>query len=280
MGMLDGKRALIVGLASNRSIAWGIAKAMQREGAELAFTFQNDKLRDRVEKLAADCGTEITVPCDVSEDEEIEAVFDHLDDYWDHLDIIVHSVAYAPRTELEGDYLESVSREGFRIAQDEASNPDLQYRMQGNAFQGAFFAASPLMQQANLDEAGLFEAIDKQLRHKFGNKGERIVQDNLRVVRRGFDEIHEIVDKTLDQAEAAPQLKPLDLPVMLQQLPPADGALSDVHRFWEQTGSFYAAVARTTPLTDLKPMLQEMAEECFDHAERLKESLAIPDEPV
>ena len=121
MGMLDGKRALIVGLASNRSIAWGIAKAMQREGAELAFTFQNDKLRDRVEKLAADCGTEITVPCDVSEDEEIEAVFDHLDDYWDHLDIIVHSVAYAPRTELEGDYLESVSREGFRIAHEISS---------------------------------------------------------------------------------------------------------------------------------------------------------------
>ena len=121
MGMLDGKRALIVGLASNRSIAWGIAKAMQREGAELAFTFQNDKLRDRVEKLAGECGTEITVPCDVSEDSEIEAVFDHLDDYWDHLDIIVHSVAYAPRTELEGDFLESVSREGFRIAHEISS---------------------------------------------------------------------------------------------------------------------------------------------------------------
>jgi enoyl-[acyl-carrier protein] reductase I len=121
MGFLSGKRALIVGLASNRSIAWGIARAMQREGAELAFTYQNDKLRDRVEKMAAECGTEIIVPCDVSDDDQIEAVFDHLDDYWDHLDIIVHSVAFAPRAELEGDYLESVSREGFRIAHEISS---------------------------------------------------------------------------------------------------------------------------------------------------------------
>jgi enoyl-[acyl-carrier protein] reductase I len=121
MGFLSGKRALVVGLASNRSIAWGVAKAMQREGAELAFTYQNDKLRDRVEKMAGECGTEITVPCDVSKDEEIDAVFDHLDDYWDHLDIIVHSVAFAPRAELEGDYLESVSREGFRVAHEISS---------------------------------------------------------------------------------------------------------------------------------------------------------------
>jgi enoyl-[acyl-carrier protein] reductase I len=121
MGFLSGKRALIVGLASNRSIAWGIAKAMQREGAELAFTYQNDKLRDRVEKMAGECGTEITVPCDVSNDEEIDAVFDHLDNYWDHLDIIIHSVAFAPRAELEGDYLESVSREGFRVAHEISS---------------------------------------------------------------------------------------------------------------------------------------------------------------
>ena len=121
MGFLSGKRALIVGLASNRSIAWGIAKAMQQQGAELAFTYQNDKLHDRVEKMAGECGTEITVPCDVSNDEEIDAVFDHLDNYWDHLDIIVHSVAFAPRTELEGDYLENVSRDGFRVAHEISS---------------------------------------------------------------------------------------------------------------------------------------------------------------
>ncbi len=121
MGFLTGKRALIVGLASTRSIAWGIAKAMQREGAELAFTYQNEKLRERVEDMAAQCGSEITMPCDVGSDEQIEAAFQHLDDFWDHLDIIVHSVAYAPREQLEGPYLDSVTREGFRIAHEISS---------------------------------------------------------------------------------------------------------------------------------------------------------------
>lgn len=121
MGFLSGKNALIVGLASNRSIAWGVAQAMHREGAALAFTYQNEKLQDRVEKLAADCGSEITLPCDVTSDEQIEGVFEHLDDYWDHLDIIIHSVAFAPRDQLEGDYLDSVSREGFAIAHDISS---------------------------------------------------------------------------------------------------------------------------------------------------------------
>ena len=81
MGFLDNKRALIVGIASNRSIAWGIAKAMRREGAELAFTYQNERLHERVEKLAAQLDSDITVPCDVSNDDEIQAVFQRLDDY-------------------------------------------------------------------------------------------------------------------------------------------------------------------------------------------------------
>ena len=140
--------------------------------------------------------------------------------------------------------------DGFRIAMDEASNPDLQYRMQGNAFQGAFFAASPLMEQASLDEQGLFDAIDRQLRHKFGSKGERIVQDNLRVVRRGFDEIREITDKTLDAESQEPQRKPAGLPVMLKQLPEGSGGISDVHRFWEQTGSFYISGSGNENLAD------------------------------
>ncbi len=121
MGFLEGKRALIVGLASNRSIAWGVAKAMHREGAELAFTYQNDKLEDRVAKMAAECDSDIVVPCDVSTDEAIEAVFEHLDDFWDGLDIIIHSVAFAPRDELEGDYLDTVTRDGFRIAHEISS---------------------------------------------------------------------------------------------------------------------------------------------------------------
>ena len=131
--------------------------------------------------------------------------------------------------------------DGFKIAREEATNPELQFRMQGNAFQGAFFAASPLMERAQLDEQGLFDAIDSQLRHKFGAKGERIVQDNLRVVRRGFDEIHEIIEKPLGENKGQLLLKSVDLPVMLKQLPEGDGGISDVHRFWEQTGSFYAS---------------------------------------
>ena len=118
MGFLQGKKALLVGVASNRSIAWGIAQAMRREGAELAFTYQNDKLQSRVEKLAAELDSDITLPCDVAQDEDIDGVFAHLDDFWDHLDIIVHSVAYAPREELEGPYLDCVTREGFRLAHE------------------------------------------------------------------------------------------------------------------------------------------------------------------
>lgn len=121
MGFLAGKRALIVGLASNRSIAWGVAQAMHREGAELAFTYQNDKLKERVEKMAAECGSDLVAPCDVSSDEQVAAVFEHLGKRWDSLDIIVHSVAFALREELEGEYLDNITREGFRIAHEISS---------------------------------------------------------------------------------------------------------------------------------------------------------------
>jgi enoyl-[acyl-carrier protein] reductase I len=118
MGFLAGKRALIVGVASERSIAWGIAKAMHREGAEIAFTYQNEKLKERVEKLATQVGSVICLPCDVASDSEIESVFARLDDYWDGLDILVHSVAFAPREELDGSFVEASTREGFRIAHE------------------------------------------------------------------------------------------------------------------------------------------------------------------
>jgi enoyl-[acyl-carrier protein] reductase I len=121
MGFLTGKRALIVGVASNRSIAWGISQAMKREGAELAFTYQNEKLQGRVEKFAAECGSDITMPCDVGDDSQIDTAFEQLRGVWDHLDIIVHSVAYAPREELDGTYLDCVSRDGFRIAHEISS---------------------------------------------------------------------------------------------------------------------------------------------------------------
>jgi len=121
MGFLSGKRALILGVASKKSIAWGIAEAMHREGAELAFTYQNERLKDRVEKYAGELGSDIVIPCNVADDNEIEAVFEHLDDFWDHFDIMVHSIAYAPKELLEGDYLDNLNRDGFNMAHDISS---------------------------------------------------------------------------------------------------------------------------------------------------------------
>src|SRR5262245_42341782 len=121
MGFLDNKRALIVGVASNRSIAWGIAQAMHREGAALAFTYQNEKLKGRVEEFAAQCGSDITLPCEVASDAEIKAVFEALGKRWDGFDILVHSVAFAQREMLEGNYLDRMNREGFLLAHDVSS---------------------------------------------------------------------------------------------------------------------------------------------------------------
>jgi enoyl-[acyl-carrier protein] reductase I len=121
MGFLQGKRALIVGIASQRSIAWGIAQAMHRQGAELAFTYQNEKLRSRVEDAAASFGSDIVLPLDVADDAEIVRLFDALGQRWDGLDALVHSVGYAPREALEGEFLDNLDREAFRIAHDVSS---------------------------------------------------------------------------------------------------------------------------------------------------------------
>lgn len=118
MGFLQGKKALIVGLASNRSIAYGIAKCLHEQGAELAFTYQNDKLKPRVEKMAQEFNSELVFPCDVTKDQEIQAVFDALGQKWEKLDNLIHSVAYAPADQIAGDYLENATREGFQVAHD------------------------------------------------------------------------------------------------------------------------------------------------------------------
>jgi enoyl-[acyl-carrier protein] reductase I len=120
MGFMAGKRALIIGVASDRSIAAGIAEAFAREGAELAFTYQNDKLRSRVAKLAERLGqnTDLLFPCDVSSDDEIDAVFAALGKTWDGLDTLVHSVGFAPRDQLAGGFVESITREGYQISHD------------------------------------------------------------------------------------------------------------------------------------------------------------------
>jgi len=121
MGFLAGKKVLICGIASNRSIAWGIAQAMFREGAELAFSYPNDKMKPRVEKLAAECNSDIVLPCDVSTDEQIEQMFISLGKRWDGLDSVIHSIAFAPREELEGPYVDAVTREGFLLAHEISS---------------------------------------------------------------------------------------------------------------------------------------------------------------
>ena len=121
MGFLAGKKALIVGLATERSIAWGIARAMQREGAELAFTYQNERLRERVEGLAEKIGSKLVMLLDVGVDEQIDAAFGSLAKAWDGLDIIVHSVAYPPAEALAGGFVEATSREAFRVAHDVSS---------------------------------------------------------------------------------------------------------------------------------------------------------------
>ncbi|MBK1646249.1 enoyl-[acyl-carrier-protein] reductase [Thiocapsa imhoffii] len=121
MGFLSGKKILVTGVASNRSIAWGCAEAMHREGADIALTYQNDKLKARVEDMARKCGSDIALPLDVGSDAAISALFEALGSRWDGLDAIVHSVAFAPKEQLEGDYVDAVTREGFATAHDISS---------------------------------------------------------------------------------------------------------------------------------------------------------------
>src|SRR3977135_2178385 len=121
MGFLAERRVLITGLLSNRSIAYGVAKTARREGAELAFTYQNERFKDRVTEMAAEFGSTLIFPCDVASDAEIAALFAELGRKWDALDGLVHAIAFAPREAIAGDFLEGVSREGFRIAHDVSS---------------------------------------------------------------------------------------------------------------------------------------------------------------
>ena len=121
MGFLSGKRALIVGVASERSIAWGIAQAMHREGAELAFSYVNDKMKERVETLARSIGSQLTMPLDVTADGEIDAAFELIRREWGSLDILVHAVAFSPREGVSGSFLDNTTREVFRIAHDVSS---------------------------------------------------------------------------------------------------------------------------------------------------------------
>lgn len=139
MGFLAGKKILIAGLISNKSIAAGIAEAMHREGAELAFTYQSEKFEERVKGLAAQWNSNITIACDLSDDEQIAHAFETLKSKWDHIDVVVHSVAFAPADQLTGPYHEAVNRQGFQIAHDVSSY----------SFAALAKAALPMMQGRN-----------------------------------------------------------------------------------------------------------------------------------
>ena len=185
MGFLTGKRALIVGVASKLSIAYGIAEAMHREGAELAFTYQNDKLKDRVTKFASAWNSELVFPCDVADDAEIDQVFADLGQTWDGIDIVVHCVGFAPRDELDGDFVDASTREGFKIAHDisaysfvalaKAAKPMLQGR------DGALLTLTYLGSQRtmpNYNVMGLAKAsLEASVRYLAGSMG----SDGIRV---------------------------------------------------------------------------------------------------
>lgn len=118
MGFLTGKRILITGVISNRSIAYGIAQACRQQGAELAFTYVGERFKERIQEFAADFGSDILIPCDVADDDQITNAFAELGERWDGLDGLVHSIGFATRESIAGDFLDGISREAFHIAHD------------------------------------------------------------------------------------------------------------------------------------------------------------------
>lgn len=185
MGMLSGKRALIVGVASKHSIAHGIAEAFHQQGAELAFTYQNDKLKSRVEKFAGEWGSSLIFPCDVADDDQIADVFKSLGEHWDGIDIIVHSVGFAPAHELDGDYVDVTTREGFRTAHDissysfvalaKAARPML--RENGALLTLTYLGAERVLQNYNV--MGLAKAsLEANVRYMAGSLGKTGIRVN------------------------------------------------------------------------------------------------------
>ena len=136
MGFLDGKRILITGVLSNRSIAYGIARSCHQQGAQLAFTYQGERFEERIRGFAAEFGSTLTFPCDVADDAQIAEVFRALGTHWDGLDGLVHAIGFAPKEAIEGDFLDGISRDAFRIAHDISSY----------SFAALAKAALPLMQ--------------------------------------------------------------------------------------------------------------------------------------
>ena len=166
MGFLAGKRLLITGVLSNRSIAYGIAQACKREGAELAFTYVGERFRERIIEIAAQFGSDLVYDMDVGDDAQIAAAFDALKQRWDGLDGLVHSIGFAPREAIAGDFVEGLSRESFRIAHDISSY----------SFPALAKAALPLMEgrkasSADADLPGV-DTRGTELQHDGAGQGE------------------------------------------------------------------------------------------------------------
>jgi enoyl-[acyl-carrier protein] reductase I len=184
MGFLQGKRVLILGLLSDRSIAYGIASAMKQQGAELAFTYQMDKHQGRVEKLAANFDSNIVLPCDVSNDVHIEQIFPKLSSHWKKFDILIHSIAFVPREALDGDFIQATTRENFKIAHDVSSYSFTALAKAALPFlndNASFLTVSYLGAERtmpNYNVMGLakasLEANVRYMSHSLGNKGIRV----------------------------------------------------------------------------------------------------------
>ena len=184
MGFLEGKKVLILGLLSDRSIAYGIASAMKKQGAELAFTYQMEKHQGRVEKLAANFDSNLVLPCDVSNDDHIAELFPKLSAFWNKFDILVHSIAFVPKEALDGDFIQATTRENFKIAHDVSSysftalaKEALPY-LNNNAslLTVSYLGAERTMPNYNvmgLAKASL-EANVRYMSHSLGDKGIRV----------------------------------------------------------------------------------------------------------
>ena len=184
MGFLEGKKVLILGLLSDRSIAYGIASAMKKQGAELAFTYQMEKHQGRVEKLAANFDSNLVLPCDVSNDDHIVELFPKLSAFWNKFDILVHSIAFVPKEALDGDFVQATTRENFKIAHDVSSysftalaKEALPY-LNNNAslLTVSYLGAERTMPNYNvmgLAKASL-EANVRYMSHSLGDKGIRV----------------------------------------------------------------------------------------------------------
>ena len=184
MGFLEGKKVLILGLLSDRSIAYGIASAMKKQGAELAFTYQMEKHQGRVEKLAANFDSNLVLPCDVSNDDHIVELFPKLSAFWNKFDILVHSIAFVPKEALDGDFVQATTRENFKIAHDVSSysftaltKEALPYlNTHASLLTVSYLGAERTMPNYNvmgLAKASL-EANVRYMSHSLGDKGIRV----------------------------------------------------------------------------------------------------------